>query len=203
MQFPPGGSPLPDNFSATLATQIRILGGFVAILWVLELFDSLILRGALNRYGIRPRQLKGLGGILLAPFLHGHLGHLAANTAPLIILGWFIMLRGINDFFIVTAVVWLVSGLGTWLLGGPRTNHIGASGLVFGYLGFLLSRGYFEQSPIAIGLAVLAGILYGGSIWGILPIRRGKSWQGHLFGLIGGGLTARHLWELQQFFGPT
>ncbi|HHP7245579.1 MAG TPA: rhomboid family intramembrane serine protease, partial [Elainellaceae cyanobacterium] len=95
--------------------------------------------------------------------------------------------------------VWLVSGFGAWTFGGPRSNHIGASGLVFGYLGFLLFRGYFERSFLAIALAVIAGVLYGGAIWGILPFRRGRSWQGHLFGLIGGALAARFLPQIRQW----
>ncbi|MBD2103914.1 rhomboid family intramembrane serine protease [Leptolyngbya sp. FACHB-261] len=194
----------PDTIAASIPevfkTQAKILGGFVAVLWVLEIVDSLLLRGALNRYGIRPRRVVGLRGILFAPFLHGDLGHLAANTPPLLVLGWFIMLRDLNDFWIATPVVWLVSGLGVWLLGASNSNHIGASGLVFGYLGFLLLRGYFEQSPLAIAFAVAAGLLYGSLIWGVLPNQRGKSWQGHLFGFIGGGLAARFLPELQQYF---
>lgn len=183
------------------ATQlaITILGGFVGLLWILELIDTLLLRGALNRYGIYPRDVVGLRGIVLAPFLHGNLRHLTANTVPLIILGGLIILQGLDIFLIVTAVVWLVSGVGVWLFGAPRSNHIGASGLIFGYLGFLLLRGYFERSLEAIALAGVAGLLYGSLIWGVLPIRRGRSWQGHLFGFVGGGLAARYLADLQQW----
>jgi len=179
--------------------QWRILLACISALWAVELVDSLLLRGMLNNYGIRPRQLRGLGGVLIAPLLHGDLAHLAANTLPFAVLGWFIMVRNLNDFFIVTAIVWIVSGLGVWLLAPSRTNHIGASGLIFGYLGFLLARGYFERSPVAIALAVIAGLLYGGSLWGMLPIRRGRSWQGHLFGFLTGILVARHITALQQW----
>ncbi|MBD2069260.1 rhomboid family intramembrane serine protease [Leptolyngbya sp. FACHB-671] len=195
---------LNSNDLAGLTRQLElhatILIGFVGALWILELFDSIFLRGALNRYGIRPRTSEGIFGIVFAPLLHGNLRHLATNTVPLIVLGWLIMLRQTSDFFIVTAVAWLVSGLGVWLFGSPRTNHIGASGLVFGYFGFLLLRGYFEQSAIAILTAVIVGLLYGSLIWGILPIRRGMSWQGHLFGFAGGGLAAKYLPQLQQIF---
>ncbi|NJN03568.1 MAG: rhomboid family intramembrane serine protease [Leptolyngbyaceae cyanobacterium SL_1_1] len=187
------------QYGSELTLHAQILGGIITVLWGLELIDSLILQGALNRYGIRPRQQAGLSGIVLAPLLHGSLKHLSANTLPLAVLGWFILLGGVRDFILVTAVVWLVSGVGVWLLGPPRSNHIGASGIVFGYLGFLLMRGYVERSPGAIAIAVITGLLYGGSIWGVLPIRRGQSWQGHLFGLIGGGLAAYYLVDLRQW----
>ncbi|NJN48725.1 MAG: rhomboid family intramembrane serine protease [Alkalinema sp. RL_2_19] len=180
--------------------NLRILGGMVVLLWALELIDTIVLQGRLHRLGIRPRQTAGLKGILLSPLLHSDLKHLAANTLPLVVLGGLILFRSQPTFAIVTAVVWLISGIGTWLFGGPRTNHIGASGIVFGYLGFLLLQGYLERSPIALGLAVVAGVLYGGSLWGVLPIKRGRSWQGHLFGFIGGGVAARYLPELNQYF---
>ncbi|MBF2027461.1 MAG: rhomboid family intramembrane serine protease [Oscillatoriales cyanobacterium C42_A2020_001] len=186
----------PDAFKVPL----QLLGGFILTLWALELVDILLLRGQLNRLGIRPRRLIGLRGILFAPLLHGNLAHLAANTIPLAVLGWLIMLNGLNTFLLVTAVVWLVSGVGAWLLGGTNTMHLGASGLVFGYFGFLLLRGYFEQSFSAIAIAVLVGLLYGSMIWGVLPIHRGKSWQSHLFGFVGGGIVARYLPELQEAF---
>ncbi|MDJ0703265.1 MAG: rhomboid family intramembrane serine protease [Leptolyngbyaceae cyanobacterium MO_188.B28] len=176
-----------------LKTQILILGAFVAILGTLELIDQLLFAGELNRYGIRPRTLAGLKGILFAPFLHGDFEHLIANIIPLITLGWFVMLREISDFFIVTSVSMVVGGLGTWLIGQPGSVHIGASSLVFGYLGFLLLRGYFEGSFTAMALSAAAFTLYGGTIIGMFPNQPGISWQGHLFGFIGGILAARLL----------
>ncbi|MBE9182010.1 rhomboid family intramembrane serine protease [Oculatella sp. LEGE 06141] len=176
-----------------------ILGSMVAVLWGLELFDTLILRGALNRFGIRPRTFRGLQGVLLAPLLHGNLRHLATNTLPLITLAWFIMLRDINAFIIVTAVVWLISGLGVWLFGSARSNHIGASGIVFGYFGFLLLRGYFERDLVSLAFSGLVAFFYGGLIWGVLPIRRGVSWLGHAFGFGSGVFAARYLLQLQQW----
>ncbi len=126
----------PDPIDPNLMLNFRILGGMVVLLWSLELVDSLILGGRLDRLGIRPRRSSGIKGIFLSPLLHGDLQHLAANTVPLVVLGGFILFRSQATFAIVTAVVWLVSGTGTWLCGGPRTNHIGASGIVFGYLGY-------------------------------------------------------------------
>lgn len=184
--------------SSDFKAPFQVLGSLIVTLWILELVDSLLLRGRLNRLGIRPRKWIGLRGIIFAPLLHGNFGHLAANTIPLVVLGWLIMLNGLNTFLTVTAIVWVFSGVGTWLFGGSHTNHIGASGLVFGYFGYLLLRGYFDQSASAITIAVIVGLLYGSMIWGVLPIHQGKSWQSHLFGFIGGGVAARYLPELQK-----
>lgn len=175
-----------------LKTQGTILGGFVALMWILEIVD-IVLGGALNSYGIRPHQLIGLRGILFAPFLHGGFGHLIANTIPFLVLGWFVMLQETRDFFVVTGITMLVSGLGTWLVGSSNSVHIGASGIIFGYLGFLLLRGYFERNFPSILLSLVVGFLYGGAIWGVLPTRPGISWEGHLFGFIGGVIAARLL----------
>lgn len=197
LQFPGnllGG--VPEDFQE----GFRLLVFFLAILWGLEILDFL-LRGALDRFGIRPRRLTGLPGIALAPLLHGNLGHLAANTGPLAILGTLVLLNGLRAFLVVTALVWLVSGVGVWLFGRNQTNHLGASGLVFGYLGFLLLRGYFVQSPVAIAVAVLVGFLYSGALWGLLPLREGRSWTGHLFGFVGGILAARYLTNLLNWWG--
>lgn len=124
------------------------------------------------------------------PVLHADFGHVLANTFPFIILGGLVMIRGLRDFLVVTGVVILVSGLGVWFFGGSGTVHIGASALVFGYLGFLLLRAYFEWSLVSIAVALVVGLMYSSLIWGILPIYLGVSWQGHLFGFIGGALAA-------------
>ena len=173
-----------------LKTQAYILGGFVAIFWIVEIVDLLFFGGALARLGIKPHSLTGLRGILFAPFLHGGLAHLIANTIPFISLGWFVMLQRTSDFFIVTAITMLVSGLGIWLFGTPGF-HIGASSLIFGYLGFLLLRGYFQRNFASILLSVIVGLFYGGLLLGVLPSQPGISWEGHLFGFIGGVLAAR------------
>lgn len=174
-------------------TQVLILGGLVAIFWGLEIVDSSFLRGSLDLYGIRPRSLIGLRGILFAPFLHGSFAHVAANTVPFLTLGWLVMLRETRDFFVVTIITMLVSGIGVWLTAPANSIHIGASGLIFGYFGFLLLRGYFERSFAAILFSLIVGLLYGGIIWGVLPLQYGISWQGHLFGFIGGAIAARFL----------
>lgn len=174
-------------------TQATALFGFVALLWLVEIIDWVIFGGRLDRYGIRPRQLAGLWGILFAPFLHGNFEHLTANTLPLLVLGWLVMLRETGDWLVVTVLSALVGGLGTWLIGAANTSHIGASGILFGYFGFLLMRGYFERSLVAIAFSILVISLYGGIVWGVLPGQPGISWEGHLFGFIGGALAARLL----------
>lgn len=173
-----------------LKVQGLILGGFVGLMWVVFFANWFFFGGRLNLLGIAPHRLVGLRGIIFAPFLHGSLLHLISNTLPFLTLGWLVMWRETRDFWPVTFIIWIVSGLGTWLIGGPTSIHIGASGLVFGYLGYLIMRGYFDRSLPAIAFSVMVIVLYGGMLWGILPLSYGVSWQGHLFGLIGGGIAA-------------
>jgi membrane associated rhomboid family serine protease len=172
--------------------QITTLLGVVALLWAIEIIDWIVFNGSLYRFGILPRTLPGLWGIVFAPFLHGNFAHLLANTLPLVCLGWLIMLRETGDWLIVTVITALCSGIGTWLIGAP-SYHIGASGVLFGYFGFLLLRGYFERSAVAIGFSLLVFFLYGSIIWGVLPGQSGISWEGHLCGFLGGVLAARLL----------
>ncbi|MDY7049096.1 MAG: rhomboid family intramembrane serine protease [Microcystis panniformis WG22] len=174
-----------------IKTQAIILATFVAIFWLLEILDQFVFRGSLNNFGIIPDQVIGLRGILFAPFLHRDFPHLIANTVPFLILGWLVMLQETSDFFIVTGLTMLVGGLGVWLFAVPGSIHIGASILIFGYLGFLLLRGYFQRNIPSILLSILVFLLYGGTIWDVLPSRPGISWQGHLFGFLGGVLAAK------------
>lgn len=180
-----------------LRTHILILGGLVALMWGIELFDQFVFRRigfrqTLDVFGIIPRNPIGLRGILFAPFLHGNFAHLIGNTVPFVFLGWLIMLRETRDFIWVSLITALVSGGGTWLFGSPGF-HIGASGVIFGYLGYLISRGYFERKPLTIAMSLFVGVTYGSMIWGVLPMRVGISWEGHLFGFLGGILAARFL----------
>jgi membrane associated rhomboid family serine protease len=170
---------------------------FVALLYLIELVD-LLTGHALDRNGIRPLEVDGLKGILFAPLLHANWGHLVANTVPALVLGFLVTLAGMSRFVWATAIIWIVGGLGTWLLGNidrcpSGTNHIGASGLIFGWLGFLLVFGWLTRHvwQILISLAVL--FVYGGILWGAVPALSGcggVSWQGHLCGAIAGVLAA-------------
>jgi membrane associated rhomboid family serine protease len=172
---------------------LKPLIGFVAFLWLIEIIDRLIFSGALDGLGIVPRQLVGLRGIIFAPFLHGGFGHLLANSLPFLVLGFLVMLRHQRRFLLISAIILLISGLGTWLIAPAYTVHIGLSGLIFGYFAFLIVGAWYERSFAAVALAVLVIILYGGLIEGILPAGNGVSWQGHFFGLLGGLIAAFYL----------
>ncbi|MGK2949248.1 MAG: rhomboid family intramembrane serine protease [Acidimicrobiales bacterium] len=184
MAADPVERPRGSDLAAGIAPVLVLL----AVMWVTEVLD-LVADGRLDRFGIEPRQLSGLDGVVLAPFLHNGFGHLITNTFPFLILGAAICLGSVRRFVQVTVVVGLTSGVGTWLTGGSGTVHIGASGLVFGYVTYLVSRGVFARkvSYLLGGLLVL--MVYGGVLWGLIP-RPGISWQAHLFGAIGGVVAA-------------
>jgi membrane associated rhomboid family serine protease len=172
---------------ALVAAEVIVL--FVALLYVVELVDTL-LGHRLDAQGIEPREADGLDGVLWAPLLHAGWPHLVGNTLPLLVFGFLVLLAGVARWAAVTAVVWLVGGLGTWLVAPAHTVHLGASILAFGWLVHLLLRGFFSRRlrQVLLGLVLLA--LYGGLLVGVLPGRPGISWQGHLFGALGGALAA-------------
>ena len=179
---------------------------FVAAIWVVHATNSLLFGGSLNQYGLSPLALpyRGLSnlelnwayfaislrGILLSPLLHGSFSHLLSNTLPLLALGGFVALRGARTLLALSLCVVALGGLLVWLVGRPAV-HIGASGLVFGYFGYLVARGWYERSIVSIAVAVVVLLLYGGIIFGALPQGGFISWEGHLFGLIAGALAAR------------
>jgi len=179
-----------STWKEPLSRRLLLLGTIVAVLWVVEIADWVIWHGALDRFGIQPRTLIGLRNIFLAPWVHVGFRHLLANTLPFLLLGWLVSLYGLPEFWRVSLVAILVSGLGVWLLGAPHTLHLGLSGVIFGYLGYLLWRGAFERSLQAIVVGVLAFLFYGGLLWGLIAWQPGVSWLGHLFGFLGGALAA-------------
>lgn len=172
---------------AVVAAQV--IAVFVCMLYVVELVDT-VLGNRLDGAGVRPRDVDGLDGIVFAPLLHAGWAHLVANTVPLLVFGFLILLGGVARWAAVTAVVWVVGGIGVWVTGGDHTVHIGASVLAFGWLVYLLLRGFFARSAsqILVGLVLL--FVYGGVLWGVLPGQPGVSWQGHLFGAAGGAWAA-------------
>jgi membrane associated rhomboid family serine protease len=141
--------------------------------------------------GIRPRQVDGLEGIVFAPFLHVSFDHLYANAVPLLLTGTFVLATGLRRFVAVTVLIVLASGLGVWFTAAPNTLVVGASGVILGYIGFLLARGIVERSWWGIVVGVLIGLIYGTQILGeVLPTDERVSWQAHLFGFLGGVAAA-------------
>lgn len=170
--------------------------GFVALLYVVEIIDT-VTGHRLDNDGIRPLQADGLWGILWAPLLHGGWPHLIANTVPALVLGFLMTLAGMGRFIAATAIIWLLGGFGTWLIGNIgahcpyvgvhcTTNHIGASGLIFGWLAFLIVFGFFTRTVWEIVVGVIVAVIYGGVLFGVLPGTPGVSWQGHLCGAVAG-----------------
>jgi membrane associated rhomboid family serine protease len=175
------------------ARPFVVIFGLVATMWVLELIDTA--PGVdLDGWGIEPRTLDGLLGIVASPFLHADLGHLLGNTIPFVVLGCVIAASGLRQTLLVTLIVALTAGIGTWLTGPTNTVHIGASGIVFGYLTYLIVRGFFARHLGQALLGIVVFLFYGSLLWGLLPAP-GVSWQGHLFGAIGGVLAA---WVLHR-----
>ena len=172
--------------------QVVVLGGSVTTVWA-GFAAQVVTGNAIVAYGIRPRSIEGLSGIAIAPFLHANAEHLLANTVPLLVLGWLVMLRDARHFVPVTLLAMLGSGLTAWTLGAPGSVHIGASGVVFGYLGFLILAGWFARSLGSVLLSVLVTTLWGGLVLGVFPGQPGISWQAHLGGFAGGVIAARWL----------
>ncbi|HVT43312.1 MAG TPA: rhomboid family intramembrane serine protease [Thermoanaerobaculia bacterium] len=184
-------APEHDRSIAWRAGALTIL---IGLMWLTAAVQSLLPAARFSMHGIIPRSSSGITGILVAPFIHADFQHLVSNTIPFAILGALILLRGLNELAIVFQIGILVAGGGTWLFGAPRSHHIGASGLVFAFTGFLLFRSVFDRriSSAVITLGVL--VAYGGAIGlSILP-EEGISWSGHAFGFIGGVLAARFLY---------
>jgi membrane associated rhomboid family serine protease len=185
----PRGAGAPPSSGSRALVAAQVIGLFVALLYLIEAVDT-VLGNRLDTNGVLPREADGVDGVIWAPLLHSGWEHLAANTVPLLVFGFLILLAGLARWLAVTAVVWVVGGVGVWLTAPENTLHLGASVLAFGWLAYLLVRGFFSRSPgqVAIGLVLL--FLYGGVLWGVLPGQPGISWQGHLFGAVGGVLAA-------------
>ena len=174
----------PDRTNALL-----LVVAMVGLMWLLEIVD-IAADHRLDRYGIQPRDVDGLAEILAAPFLHVGFGHLVSNTVPFLAMGAAIALGGLVRVALVTLIVAVVSGLGTWLIAASNSIHLGASGVVFGYASYLVTRGIFSKrlSELAVGVIVVA--IWGiGLLQGLLPQER-ISWQAHLFGAVGGVIAA-------------
>lgn len=179
---------VPRPSTPTWARRLIPVLVLLALMWATEIVDLLTPLN-LDRFGIRPRNLGHLQGIVLSPFLHLGFGHLIANSLSLVVLGSLLALTT-RHLWLVTGGVILLGGLGVWLLGGPSTVHIGASGVVYGYAAFLAVYGFVARRFGSAAVGVLVIVVYGSMLWGVLPLRAGVSWQGHLFGALAGVLMA-------------
>ena len=179
--------PRPQRVNALLFVL-----AMVALMWLSEALDS-VLGGDLDQYGIVPRTDEGVAGIAAAPFLHAGFGHLVSNTVPFLAMGAVIALGGLRRVLMVTLLVAGVSGAGTWLVASGSSVHLGASGVVFGYATYLLTRGFLNRDLVHLGIAVIVAVMWGAALLGGLLPQDGISWQAHLFGAIGGIMAARLL----------
>jgi membrane associated rhomboid family serine protease len=167
-----------------------VLGVSLASFWGTFAANAIV-GGSLTMYGVIPRTEVGLRGILFSPFIHANLQHIVANSVPFAILGWLVMLRDSRHFIPVTLLSMLGAGLCAWTFGAPNSVHIGASGVIFGYLGFLMLSGWFTRSFGSILISLGVTVLWGGLVFGVMPGQPGISWQAHLGGFVGGIVAAR------------
>ena len=180
-----------EAFYASLGRAFVTMCAVIPFLFLIEAIDKGIGNGQLDiAGGIIPRRVDGLDGVLFSPFLHSGWDHLYGNAVPLILVGTFVLAAGTRRFVWSTLVIMLVSGLGVWFIGDPDSVVVGASGVIFGYLGLLFARGLVERSWWNLGVAAFIGLLYWYQIYNILPTDRAISWQGHALGLLGGFIAA-------------
>lgn len=193
--YTPGGQSDPRSAvkakrKAQRNTGLRFAAMYVVAIWLVYIINLVLFGGNLLYFGIQPLDPASLPCILTSPLLHGSLEHIVSNTAPGALFAFLVGYSGKRVFWEVTAFVVCIGGIGTWLFGGVGTNHIGASGLVYGWLAYLLVRGFFNRSGPQISLGVILAFLYSGLVWGMLPGTPGVSWQAHLFGAVGGVVAA-------------
>lgn len=176
----------------TLKVRAATLGGFAGAMWLVRLLDMLTPgAGSAAGHGIVPRTWEAIDGIATAPFIHSDFEHLAANTIPFLILGALILLRGVGEFLFVVLTSGLVAGAGTWLFGEPGTHHVGASGIVFGFFGYLVFRTAFDRRWSSAVVTLIVAVLYGTAMASSLIPQETISWTGHFFGFLGGIVAAR------------
>jgi membrane associated rhomboid family serine protease len=185
---PPAREPSPRR-GQTQREGLLVLAGIVGLMWLLEVVNT-IDSNQLDRDGIWARNFGHLWGIFTAPFLHVSFQHLIANTIPFVFMGVIIALHGAKRLALVTLIVVVVGGLGTWLIAPSHSITLGASGLVFGYATYLLVRGLFDRSVVEVLIGIVVGVVWGGALLSSLVPHYGVSWQGHVSGAIGGIVAA-------------
>jgi membrane associated rhomboid family serine protease len=178
-----------EELARYLRRATRAIGGSIALTWGVSAVNGLVFAGSLNAWGILPRTARGLVGIPLSPLLHGGIFHLLSNSVGLLLLGGLVILREERHFWFVTVAAALLGGLGVWAFGRPVV-HIGISGVIFGYLGYLLLTGWFERRFGSIVLSIVAFLLWAPMLLGMLPVQIGVSWESHVFGFVSGVLAA-------------
>ena len=175
----------PPRPGWTALIMLLLLAG----MWMLELLDQ-VSGNQLDQLGIHARDFDGMPEILSAPFLHAGWDHLMSNSLPFLVLGFLVLLSGLARWLIASLIIIVISGLTAWFLTPANTIILGASGLIFGWLTYLLARGVWSRRPAQVVIAVLVLLVYGGLIWGVFPSGAGISWQAHLGGAIAGVLAA-------------
>jgi membrane associated rhomboid family serine protease len=190
-----------EAFYASIGRAFVAMCALVPVLFVIEFVDRMTGDGLDYAGGIIPRHPEGLDGIVFAPFLHAGYSHVLANSIPLILLGTFVLAAGARRFLFTSIFIAAASGAGVWFFGDPQSIVVGASGLVFGYLGVLLMRGIVEHSWWNAAVGLLIGLLYGWQLIGVLPMDERISWQAHLFGFLG-GLVAAILFRRRRVYAP-
>lgn len=179
-----------EAFYASIGRAFVAMCAAIPVLFAIEAIDGWLDNPFDTAAGIVPRRVEGLDGVFFAPLLHHGFEHLYSNSVPLILLGTFVLAAGVRRFLYSTLLIIFVSGLGVWFTGSPNTIVVGASGVIFGYFGLLLMRGIVERSWWNFGVVLLVGLLYGWQLIGLLPTDPRVSWQGHLFGFLGGMIAA-------------
>lgn len=179
---------LSDSFALIAnqtQTHIGVLSKILLLLWGIFAINGLVFRNRLLLLGIQPRHISGLPGILFAPFLHANFNHIFFNSIPLVVLANFILIQGVSVFLHITALLILGSGLLVWCFAVPGL-HIGASGVITGYWGYLVAHAYYRNTATSLILAAICVFYFASILWSVLPGKKHVSWQGHLFGLIAG-----------------
>jgi membrane associated rhomboid family serine protease len=186
----PPRSRSPVRRGQTQIEGLVVLGGIVAIMWILEAVNSLDSNAVSKSDGIFARNVDHIWAIFTAPFLHFSWQHLIANTVPFVFMGVIIALQGARRLLLVTLIIIVVGGLGTWLIAPSGTDTAGASGVVFGYATYLFARGFFNRSALELLTGLVVGAVWGGALLSSIVPHTGVSWQGHVCGAIGGVVAA-------------
>jgi membrane associated rhomboid family serine protease len=167
-----------------------VMGVFLAVIWVLQVVNWADGYRLDSEFGILPEHVSRLGEIFTAPFLHFSWQHIEGNSVPLFVLGVLAAYRSVARFLLLTAIVAVTSGMAVWLFQSSNELTVGASGLIFGYFGYVLLRGFIDRNLVDIGVGLLAGALYWTILAVAIPGTPGVSWIGHVGGLVGGILAA-------------